>query len=50
MPKFSIKTAKTPASRPAMPINPDWIREGNPAAKGTILLQSAMDDRSNQCR
>lgn len=40
MPKLSMKTAKTPASLPAMPINPDWIREGNPAAKGTVLLQT----------
>ena len=41
MAKPKIKTAKTPAgSLPDMPINADWIREGDPKAKGTILLQS----------
>lgn len=41
MARLSIKTSKTPASLPAMPLNPDWIREGNPVAKGTIAMQTA---------
>jgi uncharacterized protein len=38
----AIPTAPLPASPlPRMPITPDWIVEGKPDARGTILLQSA---------
>lgn len=38
---LEIQTASTPALPwPDMPINPEWIGEGNPVAKGTILVQS----------
>ena len=42
MPKLVIKAAKTPqGTLPPMPIEPSWIKKGNPVARGTILLQSA---------
>jgi hypothetical protein len=37
-----IVTANSPAGvLPDMPIEPAWIKEGNPVARGTILTQSA---------
>jgi uncharacterized cupin superfamily protein len=42
MSQLSIQTASTPSSPlPDMPIDPAWIKEGNPTARGTILIQSA---------
>ncbi len=39
---MSILTAETPsAALPDMPIDPEWIKEGNPVARGAILTQSA---------
>ena len=39
---MSITTADTPAGTlPDMPIEPSWIEEGSPVARGTILTQSA---------
>ncbi len=35
-----IPTAQSPAELPPMPINPDWIQEGTPAARGAVLTQS----------
>ena len=44
MSQLKIRTARTPADPlPDMPIKPDWVREGNPVGRGTILLQS--DDK-----
>ena len=37
-----ILKAETPAGQlPDMPIEPAWIKAGNPVARGTILTQSA---------
>lgn len=39
---LTIEAAKTPAGAlPDMPIEPSWIKDGNPVARGTILTQSA---------
>lgn len=35
-----IKTAKEPSPLPDMPIEPSWIKSGNPVARGTVLTQS----------
>ena len=35
-----IQTAQCPAELPAMPIEPTWIQEGEPIARGTVLTQS----------
>lgn len=35
------KVAKFEGALPAMPIEPSWILEGTPTARGTVLLQSA---------
>lgn len=41
MSPLKIKTTHTPGEPlPAMPINPDWIKGGDPVARGTILMQS----------
>lgn len=38
----SIQAAKASnAELPAMPIEPSWILEGSPEARGTVLVQSA---------
>ena len=38
----SIQKASPPAAQlPDMPIEPSWIREGEPKARGAILTQSA---------
>lgn len=42
MPTLAIQTAKAfQGELPDMPIEPSWILEGTPEAKGTVLLQSA---------
>ena len=35
-----IPTAHTPLELPSMPIDPAWIQEGTPTARGTVLTQS----------
>src|SRR5262245_4316025 len=35
-----IPTAHAPAELPPMPIEPGWIIEGTPTARGTVLTQS----------
>jgi uncharacterized cupin superfamily protein len=45
---LEIRNAATPSLPwPDMPINPDWIEDGNPVAKGAILVQS--DDKRLSC-
>jgi hypothetical protein len=42
MTTLAIQTAEAfQGELPAMPIDPSWILEGTPEAKGTVLLQSA---------
>jgi uncharacterized cupin superfamily protein len=41
MSQLKIKTATMPDSLSDMPIDPEWIHEGNPTATGTIVAQSA---------
>ncbi|MFN0055172.1 MAG: cupin domain-containing protein [Planctomycetales bacterium] len=42
MSALAIQTASLPAGGlPDMPIEPGWILEGSPRARGTVLLQSA---------
>jgi len=38
--ELEIQSA-TAGDLPDMPIEPSWVLEGNPQAKGTVLLQSA---------
>ncbi len=41
MPTLTLQVAATPAGElPDMPIEPSWIKEGNPVARGTVLTQS----------
>lgn len=40
MATLTIQSAAMPTELPDMPIEPAWIKEGNPVAKGTILTQS----------
>ncbi len=40
MPQPLILTANVPFELPPMPIDPAWIEEGTPAARGTVLMQS----------
>ena len=40
MPQPLIPTAPTPLELPPMPIDPAWIQEGTPTARGTVLTQS----------
>ena len=35
-----IPTASAPLELPPMPIDPAWIQEGTPTARGTVLTQS----------
>jgi len=35
-----IPTAHMPSELPPMPIDPAWIQEGTPPARGTVLTQS----------
>ena len=38
----TLQSAATPAGAlPDMPIEPSWIKEGNPVARGAVLTQSA---------
>ena len=38
----TLQSAETPAGAlPDMPIEPSWIKEGNPVARGAVLTQSA---------
>lgn len=38
----TLQSAVTPAGAlPDMPIEPSWITDGNPVARGTVLTQSA---------
>ena len=38
----TLQSAETPAGTlPDMPIEPSWIKEGNPVARGAVLTQSA---------
>ena len=38
----TLQSAPPPAEPlPAMPIEPSWIKDGNPVARGTVLTQSA---------
>ena len=42
MATVTLQSAPTPAGTlPDMPIEPSWIKEGNPIARGTVLTQSA---------
>ena len=42
MTTLSIQAAKAFSGElPEMPIEPDWILEGSPQARGTVLVQSA---------
>lgn len=41
MGELRMKTAAMPDHLPDMPIDPDWVREGDPTAHGTIVTQSA---------
>ena len=43
MATLTLQSIPMPAELPDMPIEPSWIQEGNPVAKGTILMQS--DDK-----
>lgn len=46
--QLKIKTAQTPGDGlPEMPINPDWIKGGDPVARGVILVQS--EDQKLSC-
>jgi len=42
MTTLTLQTALTSSEPlPDMPIEPSWIKEGNPVARGTVLTQSA---------
>src|SRR5262245_6934086 len=36
-----LKADAAPSELPPMPIDPSWILEGKPTARGTVLVQSA---------
>ena len=40
MSRPQIPTAHTPAELPPMPIDPAWVQEGTPTARGAVLTQS----------
>ena len=41
MSELKMKTVAMPENLPDMPIDPDWIQEGEPTARGAIVTQSA---------